>query len=123
MDFNFCGPTYVARSIYANDEECINLYPEVLQVKRPDGRGEVTLYPVPGKTTLLTFADLQEVRGLGVFSGSTIMVAVCGPSVYSVSTGFVATFVGTLATSAGPVSISDNGTHVMIVDGNSRYVY
>lgn len=122
-DFDFCGPTYTARSIYADDEECINWYPEVLEVKRPDGRGQVNLYPVPGKTTLLTFADLAEVRGLGVFSGSTILIAVCGSSVYSVSTGFVATFVGSLATSAGPVSIADNGTHVMLVDGNSRYVY
>jgi hypothetical protein len=123
MDFNFCGPTYTARSIYADDEECINLYPEILQVKRPDGRGQVNLYPVPGKKTLLTFADLAEVRGLWVFSGSTIMIAVCGPSVYSVSTGFVATLIGTLATSSGPVSISDNGTVAMLVDGVNRYVY
>src|ERR1700756_3018743 len=103
-DFGFCGPTYVARSLYANDEECINFYAEVLQVKRPDGRGQVNLYPVPGKTTLLTFADMAEVRGLGVFSGSTILIAVCGSSVYNVSTGFVPTLVGTLATSSGPVS-------------------
>lgn len=122
-DFGFVGGTYVARSIYQNSEECLNWYVEQLQVEREDGRGRMALYPVPGKTTLLQFPDQAEVRGLGVLSGSTVMLAVCGSSVYNVTNGFSYTKVGTMASSSGPVSIADNGTWAMIVDGQSRYVY
>ena len=122
-DFNFCGGTYVSKSITQADDECINLYPEVLQIGRPDNRGLIALYQVPGKRTLLTFPDLAEVRGLWVFAGSAALIAVCGSSVYSVSTGWVATKVGSLLTSSGPVSIADNGTVAMIADGVARYVY
>jgi len=123
MDFGFVGGSYQARSIYQNAEECINWYVEQLQVERADGRGKMALYPTPGKSLLLQFPDQTEVRGLGVLSGSTQMLAVCGSSVYSVSTGFVTTLVGSLSTSSGPVSIADNGTWAMIVDGTARYVY
>jgi len=122
-DFGFCGPSYTARSIYQNADECINWFPEVSEEPRPDDRGKVTLYPVPGKPTLFQFADQAEVRALQPLSGSTIMLAVCGSSVYAVSTGFVPTFVGSLTTSSGPVSIADNGTWAMLADGVSRYVY
>ena len=123
MDFGFVGASYTARSIYQEDQECINWFPEPLEAKRADGRGELALYPTPGKSILLTFPDNAEVRAVKVLSGSTIMLAVCGSSVYSVSTGFVATYIGSLTTSTGPVSISDNGTWAMLADGASRYVY
>lgn len=122
-DFEFVGESYTARSIYQDDQESINLFPEIDSKRGPDKRGVVALYSAPGKTTLLTFAELAEVRGLWVFSGSNIMIAVCGPTVYSVSTLFQATAVGSLITSNGAVRISDNGTDVMLVDGASRYVY
>lgn len=122
-DFDFVGEAYTARSIYQDDQELINLYPEIDANRGPDRRGVVALYPTPGLVNILTFPDAAEVRGLYVVSGSTILMAVCGASVYSVSTGFVATLVGTLATNNGPVSMADNGLVVMIVDGNSRYVY
>jgi hypothetical protein len=122
-DFGFVGPSYTARSIYQACDELINWYPENLMVERPDGRGKWALYPVPGKSTVFQFPDQTEVRGLKTLSGSTAMLAVCGSSVYSVSTGFVYTLVGTLGSSSGPVSIADNGTWAMIADGITRYVY
>ena len=123
MDFGFVGPSYTARSIYQAADESINWYVENIEVERSDGRGRLVLYPTPGKTVLVQFPDQAEVRGLWVLSGSTQMLAVCGSSVYTVSTGFVATKVGTLATSSGPVAIADNGTWAMLVDGVARYVY
>lgn len=123
MDFPFVGPSYTARSSYQAADECINWFPEQLQVERADGRGKWALYPTPGKVVLLQFADQAEVRCTYVVSGSTVMLAVCGSSLYSVSTGFVPTLVGTLASSSGPVSISDNGQVAMICDGTNRYVY
>jgi len=123
MDFQFCGGSYTARSIYQQAERCVNWYCENLQVERNDGRARMALYPTPGKQLLLQFPDQAEVRGLGVLSGSTVMLAVCGSSVYTVSTGFIINKIGTLSSSTGPVAIADNGTWAMIVDGIARYVY
>src|ERR1700674_2373646 len=95
-DFEFCGGTYVSQSIYENDQEAINLFAQINEHRGPDGRGKIVLYSAPGKTTLATLPDALEVRGLWVFSGSAILIAVCGSSVYSITTGFVATNVGTL---------------------------
>jgi len=122
-DFAFVGETYTARSIYQNGQDAINLYVEVDRNRGPDQRGIVALYSAPGKTTLTTLTDAVEVRGLYTFTGSNIMIAVCGQSVYSVNTSFIATKVGTLTTSSGPVQIADNTQVVMITDGTARYVY
>ncbi len=122
-DFAFVGESYTARSISQDDQESINLFPEIDSKRGPDKRGVIALYSAPGKTTLLTFDDGLEVRGLYVFSGSQVMIAVCGASVYSISSVFVVTKVGTLITASGPVQMADNGTDVMLVDGGARYVY
>jgi len=122
-DFGFVGESYTARSIYQDDQECINWYAEVDKDRGSDGRGVKALYPCPGLTLITQLADQLEVRATYTVSGSTVMLAVCGSSVYSLTTAFVPTKIGTLATSSGPVSISDNGTFAMIVDGSSRYAY
>jgi hypothetical protein len=122
-DFEFVGESYTARSIYQDDQESINLFPEIDMKRGPDRRGVIALYSAPGKSTLTTLADALEVRGLYTFTGSNIMIAVCGPSVYRVNPSFVATKVGTLATSSGPVQIADNTQVVMLADGAARYVY
>jgi hypothetical protein len=122
-DFGFVGESYTARSIYQDDQELYNWYPEIDERRGEDRRGVLALYPVPGKITIITLPDLAEVRALSVLSGSTIMLAVCGASVYSISTGFVATFVGSLGTTSGPVSIADDGIWAMLADGTARYAF
>lgn len=122
-DFDFVGDAYQARSIYQDAQICLNFYPEIDKQRGPDGRGVVALYPTPGKLLQITFPDAAEVRALYVCSGSTVMIAVCGSSVYNVTTGLAYTKVGTLSTSSGPVSVADNGAWAMLCDGNSRYVY
>jgi hypothetical protein len=127
-DFGFNGDAYTAPSIYQNDSELINWYCEVDQRKAPASatspaeRGRVTLYPTPGLTAVLQLIA-GEVRGLYVFPGGQILIAVSGSTVYSISSAFVPTVVGTLASSSSPVSISDNAVSVYIVDGANRYAY
>lgn len=120
---NFVGDSYTVRSIYAGASELYNMYPEVDQRPRDDVRAVVALYPTPGKLLLTTLPDGVEVRALYVFTGSTKLMAVCGPSVYSLDTAFTATKIGTLLTTSGPVSMADNGTWLMIADGQQRYAY
>ena len=126
-DFGFVGTSYTAPSIYQDDQECINFFAEIDPTKQPGERGIVALYPTPG---LLFQTQLfeAEVRGLHTMSGEQILIAVSGNKVYKVTTAMVATQIGTLTTSSGKVSISDNittanGLIAYIVDGPNRYTW
>ena len=121
-DFGFVGASYVAPSIYQDDQECINWRCEIDPTKQQGERGIVALYPTPGLTLLTTFPNQQSVRGLrAISSGGSQLIAVCGSYVYSVAYNFAPSIIGQLLSSNGPVSISDNGLYVYIVDGNNRY--
>ena len=125
-DFGFVGASYEAPSIYQDAQECINFFCEIDPTKQPGSRGVVAMYPTPG---LVKIAQLlaAEVRGLHTLSNEDYMIAVAGNLVYKVDKTYTATQIGTLTTSAGPVSISDNVTNngmtAYIVDGVNRYTW
>lgn len=126
-DFGFVGASYTTRSIYQNDQECINFYPEIDPTKQPGERGIVALYPTPGLKTEIELPT-GEVRGMRALSGLQYAIIVCGSKVFFTSQTLNAVQVGTLATSTGPVSITDNvmtsqGLTAYIVDGVNRYYY
>jgi hypothetical protein len=126
-DFGFVGASYEAPSIYQDAQECINFYPEIDPTKQPGSRGVVALYPTPGLVEELALWQ-AEVRGMRALSGSQYLVVVVGNRVYSVTTAFVATQIGTLTTSTGQVRITDNvttnnGLTAYIVDGPNRYTW
>jgi len=122
-DFGFVGASYEAPSIYQDAQECINFFPEVDPTKPQGDRGVVALYPTPGLSSLVLFQNQQEVRGMVTLSGGSIMVAVCGPYVYALTSNFIGTLVGQLNTSTGRVGITDNGVNAYIVDGTNRYTW
>jgi len=123
MDFGFVGPSYEAPSIYQDAQECINWFPEIDPLKQPGDRGVVALYPTPGLSSLVLFQNQEEVRGMVTLSGGDVMVAVCGPYVYAITSNFIPTLVGQLNSNTGRVGITDNGVNVYIVDGLSRYTW
>ena len=122
-DFGFVGPSYEAPSIYQDAQECINFVPEIDPLKQQGERGVVALYPTPGLTALVLFQNQQEVRGMRTLSGGDILVAVCGPYVYALTSTYTTTMVGQLNTTTGIVGITDNGVNVYIVDGQNRYTW
>lgn len=127
-DFGFVGASYTTRSIYQDDQECINFYPEIDPTKSQAERGIVALYPTPGLVTEITFPIPAEIRGMRALSGLQYAIAVCGNRVYRIAQNLTYTQVGTLTTSTGPVSITDNimtvqGLTAYIVDGVNRYYY
>ena len=122
-DFNFVGPSYVANSIYQNDEECINFFVEIDPTKPTGQRGYATLYGTPGLTSVVALSPQAEVRGMRTVSGGQYMVAVCGAYVYIINSTFTPTIVGQLNSSTGRVGISDNGLNIYIVDGSYRYTW
>jgi hypothetical protein len=122
-DFGFVGPSYEAPSIYQDAQECINFRPEIDPLKQQGERGVVALYPTPGLTSLVLFQNQQEIRGMRTLSGGDILVAVCGPYVYALTSTYTTTMVGQLNTSTGSVGITDNGVNAYIVDGSNRYTW
>lgn len=127
-DFGFVGASYTTRSIYQDDQECINFYPEIDPTKQPGERGIVALYPTPGLNTEITFPVPGEIRGMRALSGLQYAIAVCGKYVYRIAQDLTYTQVGVLNTTTGPVSITDNvmtteGLTAYLVDGSNRYYY
>ena len=122
-DFGFVGPSYTANSIYQNDQECINFFPEVDPTKQQGERGVIALYPTPGLITQVVLPAGAEVRGMRTVSGGAQMIAVCGAYVYVLSSNLSPTIVGILNTNSGRVNVTDNGINVYIVDGTYRYTW
>jgi len=120
-DFGFIGPSYVAASIYQDDQECINWYTEIDPFRQD--RGVIALYPTPGLVPVAQLPVQAEVRGLFANTGAARMMAAVGNQVFSLDKAYSMTFAGTLNTSSGPVSIVDNGTVAMVADGVNRYSY
>jgi hypothetical protein len=116
---DFLDGDYTAWSSYAAAQETVNLYLEMM----PDNKTPKALRGTPGA---VEFSDLgaQPVRGMHVVEkANTLMYAVAGNKLYSITTAGVATERGTLNTNFGRVSISDNGAQVMVVDGTNGYTY
>lgn len=105
---------YEARSIIADAQKCINLYSET---NPKDSPFPFTLYPTPALEYLTTCPVLGPVRGEYTASNGNFY-AVVGPRVYTVSTSYVWTLLGSLTTSTGFVSMIDNTLALVIVDGS-----
>lgn len=116
--FPFIGGSYTARSKNFAAEVCINMYPEM---GSPTTKTPAMLVGTPGKRLWLNLLG-GNIRGMLRFS-SVLSLVVCGPNLYRVTPGAVATLVGTLDSASTPVSMASNGTQVMIVTGSNGYIY
>ena len=111
---------YEARSPIANAQSCINLVPEP---NPPDAPFPVTHYPAPGLTLLVDLSAYgSPVRGIYTASNAAVIVVV-GVIVLSVNVVNPVTVVvlGSLQSNTNlPVSMCDNGTTLVIVDGSAN---
>lgn len=117
----FIGPSYTHQSLNVDSQRSVNLFPEIHPLGTAKEKEVASLVPTPGLLSLLTLAE-SPVRGLHRASNNQLF-AVGGDKLYRISSAWVATELGTLSTLTGPVSIADNGTHVVVVDGTSGYVW
>lgn len=118
MQFPFVGGSNTARSNSFAAEVCINLYPEIGNDKTKTG---AMLVGTPGKRLWLNLVG-GNIRGMLKFDAVSSLI-VCGANLYQVTTGAVATLVGTLDNASTPVSMASNGTQVMIVTGPNGYIF
>lgn len=105
---------YEAKSIIADAQKCVNLY---MEQNPPDSPYPYTHYLTPGTALTTTAPFLEEVRGQYTASSGALYIVV-GARVYTVSSGYSWTLLGTIGTSGGPVSMKDNSLALVLVDGS-----
>lgn len=108
---------YQSRSLLAGAQRCVNLYPEQAP---PDSQAPVpvTHFVTPGLTLKGTPPFIDVGRG-AYRCGNGDLYVVVGTTVYYVNSVFSFTAVGTIAFASTPVSMSDNGLVLCIVDGST----
>lgn len=107
--------TYMSRSIIANAQRSVNLYAEK---NPPDALAPFTFYNVPGLTPLGSPPVAGPARGL-YWANSDALYYVCGSNVYLISNAWGFQLLGTIASTSGIVSMADNGTTLVLVDGTT----
>ena len=110
------GSAYVARSVNAADNRCVNLFAEVVP---EGGKQPAFLQRAPGLSLLATLGA-GPIRGEWQFGGYGY--AVSGNTLYQIDTSWTATAKGTVS-GTGPVSMADNGTQLFIAANPDGYIY
>lgn len=106
---------YMAQSVIAANQRCINLYPE----RNPqDAYFPFTHYQTPGLTPLCQAPNGGVVRGVYRATNGNLYAAI-DQRIFYVSPQFQMTQIGALAVqSRNPVSMKDNGVTMLIADGS-----
>lgn len=135
---NFLGPTYQAASPTQDAQEAINWYMEIDPTKAQGERGRFSMYPAPGRTLVWSPNPLYSGvgRALWTLPGNNNFLFVVGQWIYLLgilnsqvvtispqNPGVPANYGSPLATSSGPMSITDNGVEIFLADGVNRYLY
>lgn len=117
MRTSFIGPAYEGRSVNMNAQRSINLYPEIDPMQ---GKNVAVLHGTPG-LELFTNVGASPIRGDIV--AKSILYTVMGGKFYEILSNGATTEKGTILTSSGRVSLAQNGTQIIIVDGDFGYIY
>lgn len=114
---NLLGGTYQARSVIAEAQRCVNLYPEYNPENDTDH--PVTHYPTPG-LDLLAASPVSGASRLDYRSSNGDLYRVVGANVYYVNASWTHTLLGSIAAGTNICSMSDNGLVVVLVDGTAN---
>lgn len=108
---------YQARSLIANAQRSVNLY---VEANPPETNPPVpfTLYQRPG-LKLLAKAPTFGVGRCVYTDSQGNLYAVAGQTVYYVDSSFTPIALGTIAPGTSMVSMADNGTTILLVDGTT----
>lgn len=119
MEFGgFIGGSYTLKSISADAQRTVNLYPETNESGQ--GKSVASLIFTPG-LKLLSTLGIGPNRGLFTTAQGRSF-AVSGAILYEVTAPLVPVSRGTLESAIGPVSMSDNGVHLIVADGAKGYI-
>lgn len=111
------GSSYVARSVNAADNRCVNLFAEIV----PEGGKEPAfLQRAPG-LRLLTTVGTGPIRGLNAYGGNLYVVS--GEQLIKLDSAYTATVIGNVSGATGSVSMANDGNHLFIACDGPSYVY
>lgn len=116
MQSPILGSAYTARSVNAADNRMVNLFPEIIP---EGGKTPAFLNRAPGLKLEFTVGT-GPVRGLWTFGGYAYVVS--GNTLYKVDSQYNVTTIGLVAND-GPVSMTDDGTHLFIACNGPSFVY
>jgi hypothetical protein len=113
----FAVESAVSRAPQLSSQRAVNCF---VERQNPDAKSQSPIFGAPG-LDLFSTAGAGPNRGSWNFNGSGYFVQ--GQSLYLVTAAGVATQVGTGILGTGPVSMSDNGNQICIVNGAEGYIY
>jgi len=116
MKISFGEQAYAARSLGANAQELINLFPEA---NPPHSKDTIITYPTPG-TKIFIEIGTGPIRGMIEFNGK--LYAVSGEEFYQIDSGGLSSLLGTVKGTAR-VSMARNDLEIMVVNGKEGYTY
>jgi hypothetical protein len=121
-EFPFIGPSYESRSITFDNSRTVNMFVELHDLGAGKGAQPALLLGTPGLRRVQQLGT-GPIRCTYTVSNNSVTYVVSGNEVYQMSSaeGGVVQLSGNLTTSVGPVSMSDNGTHALFVDGANGY--
>lgn len=112
----FLGAGIAGKSYAVTRQRRVNCYLE----NRPDGdKTQVAVYGTPGLVLKFTLAGI--VRGL--FGTQSNLYAVSSNTFYSLTANGVTLYSATLSSFSGVVSMAQNPTQVLVVDGTYGYIF
>uniref|UniRef100_A0A6M3IPY6 Putative DNA stabilization protein n=1 Tax=viral metagenome TaxID=1070528 RepID=A0A6M3IPY6_9ZZZZ len=116
IEIPWVGGAYTARSRNLNAQVCQNFYVETDQT---GAKNIIALVGCPGMKLWTTPGVAREVRNFHLFQSN--LYAVVGNTVYKITTGKVATSLGTIGTSTGWVDITDDGVYLCVFDSTGGW--
>lgn len=128
MLIDFIGSSYTLRSVSADCQRTINMYPDFNEISK-DKRA-IFLTGTPGLKKYLEIESVaagSEIRGMFISSKERFFI-VCGFNFIEITYNknldeYNQRVIGTLQTDTGNVSIAENVFQLAIVDGPNLYIY
>ena len=113
------GPAYQMEDVSFDNQRSVNLFP--IASESGTSKSVAALRNTPGLSLFTAAATGGSIRG-GIESDSRAFF-VSGSTLYELATDGTPTSRGTLNTAVGRVSMEENPTQIMIIDGVNGYIF
>ena len=96
-----------------------------IEIRREQDRTRFALTGRPGLTSFITTLGGNTTRGMWAVNtlATPLLFVVQSGTLYSINNAGVTSVIGTIGTTSGDVSMADDGTYLVLVDGASGYYY
>lgn len=117
MIIPFATNSYKSRALPVSAQRCVNMYSEA---QPRDAKAPIPIFGHPGITQLSTVST-GPIRAM--YNMNEELYVVSGGKFYRVSSTGAVTLLGGTILGSGPVSMSDNGNQIVIVNGAQGYIW